>query len=269
MSMGSLKFLVLSSLGLFVFLSNSVVLAQNTTSNGSDGVIVPTQTGGNTSTTPLPTSTPTSIPTSAPTSTTTANSRTRFTCQYYNGQYTVMYQPASQPGQYFAWASPRTLGGGWDAQKRCDTIAQRLETYRPDGLQELRTSTENGYNTVCVTTQANSTCRIVLTVPPEKDPNQVRNDVFHNLSMADSGQQTTAVSTFTGSGSSTSNQIYNIGKTLLGSHSNHVSNFASGINLKPFLDRADGGTGSQLRHGVALHNSHSQPGLRLNPASFR
>ncbi len=278
MSMRSLKFLLLSSLGLSLFLGNSVAFAQsndsnnnsNDNSNNSD-VVVPTQSGRTTpTTTPGNTSTPTSIPTSRQT---TVSSGTRFTCQYYNGQYTVMYQPQTQPGQYFAWASPRTLGGGWDTQKRCNTIAQRLESYRPDGLQELRTSSENGYNTVCVTTQSNPACRIVLTVPPDKDANQVRNDVFQNLSSADNGQQTTAVSTFTGSGqNSTANQVYNLGRNLLGSGKNRVANSgasAAGINLKPFLDPQDGGNGSRLHNGVGLRRPNSQPSLRLNPSLFR
>ncbi len=87
--------------------------------------------------------------------------RTRFFCQSYNGQYTVMYQPQSQPGQYFAWAAPAALGGGWDPLRRCETIASRLEIYRPDGLQELQTGVQNNENVVCVTTEADPSCRLV------------------------------------------------------------------------------------------------------------
>ncbi|XPM57456.2 MAG: COP23 domain-containing protein [Leptolyngbya sp. IPPAS B-1204] len=105
----------------------------------------------------------------SPTSTTTQNlNDVRFSCQVVNGQYTVMYNPQSQPGQYYPWATPTAMGGGWSPDRRCNEISRRLEFYRPDGLLELQTGLENGYNTVCVTTEAMPSCRIVLTVPKGK-----------------------------------------------------------------------------------------------------
>lgn len=106
----------------------------------------------------IPTGTPSGIPTGA-------LSGTRFSCQIVNGQYTVMYQPQSQPGQSYPWAVPSNMGGGWNPIKRCGEISRRLEQYRPDGLIDMQTAVENGYNTVCVTTQRASGCRIILTVP--------------------------------------------------------------------------------------------------------
>jgi hypothetical protein len=109
MYLQSLRLLFLSSLGCSLFFGNAVTVAQ---------VVVPTVPSG--STTVPSGSTTTTIPNS-----TTVNSSTRFSCQSYNGQFIVMYQPQSQPGQYFAWAAPQNLGGGWDAQKRCQAIADR------------------------------------------------------------------------------------------------------------------------------------------------
>ncbi|MEH2179936.1 COP23 domain-containing protein [Nostoc sp.] len=256
MSSQLLRLISLGSLGLSLCLGNSVAMAQYDSTN--DGVVVPTVPSGGTST-PVPIDTSTGVPPSA-------DGTTRFTCQTYNGQYTVMYQPQSQPGQYFAWAAPAALGGGWDAQRRCTAIASRLELYRPDGLQELQTATENNENIVCVTTETNPTCRIVLTVPPGKDPYVIRNSIFQNLTTADSGQQTIAVNTY-GDRNSGGNELYNLGRTLLGSGNNRVSSSRSAINLKPFLDRQDGGTGDKLRRGVAVRGQ-SQP-ARLNPDKFR
>jgi hypothetical protein len=173
MSLQSLRFLLLTGLGCSLFFGNGVAFAE---------VIVPTSSSGSSTTVPSGSST---IPTS-----TTINSSQRFSCQYNNGQSIVMYQPQSQPGQFFAWAAPQNLGGGWDAQKRCEAIATRLEQYRPDGLQELQIGFQNQENIICVTTEANPSCRIVLTVPRGKDPTTVRNGVFQNLTTADSGQQT-------------------------------------------------------------------------------
>jgi hypothetical protein len=252
----SVQFLLLSSLSISLLVGNSVAFAQ------TDSVVVPTVPSG--SSTTVPSGTSTNIPTS-----TTVDSSKRFSCQYYNGQYTVMYQPQSQPGQFFAWAAPQNMGGGWDAQKRCDAIANRLEIYRPDGLQELQIAVENNENIICVTTEANSGCRIVLTVPRGKDPYAIRSSVFNNLASADSGQQTIAVNTYTNRNQGGSNELYNLGRSLLGGN-NRTSSSRNGINLKPFLDPKDGGTASKLRNGVSI-GRQSQPQNRtiLNPRLFR
>ncbi len=184
----------------------------------------------------------------------------RFTCQVHNGQYTVMYAPTSQPGQAYPWAVPQDMGSAWPADRRCAEISARLERYRPDGLLALETAVENGYNTVCVTTEATSGCRIVFTVPPGQDATLTRDRVFDNLAVADRGDQTQGVTTFTGSNNGVLGQI----GTILGLPSSSMPTRTSpqGINLKPFLDPADGGTGARLSGG--------QPsGRPLKPDAFR
>ncbi|MEH2163847.1 MAG: COP23 domain-containing protein [Nostoc sp.] len=261
MSSQLLRLISLGSIGLSLCLGNSAAMAQyDSTGDGGGGVVVPTVPSGGSS---VPIDTSTGIPTSP-----SSDGITRFSCQTYNGQSTVMYQPQSQPGQFFPWAAPATLGGGWDAQKRCAAIASRLELYRPDGLQELQTSVENNENVVCVTTEANSSCRIVLTVPRGKDPVVIRNSIFQNLTTADNGQQTIAVNTY-GDRSSGGSELYNLGRTLLGSGNNRVSSYRGGINLKPFLDRKDGGTANKLRNGVAIGRQSQPNSVRLNPRNFR
>ena len=254
-----LKLIFLSSLGLSLFLGNSAALAQFNDSNSGD-VVVPTIPSGGTS---MPTGTPTDVPTSTPTIT----SGTRFSCQLQNGQYTVMYQPQNMPGQFFPWAAPAALGGGWTPQRRCDAIASRLELYRPDGLQELQTAVENNENIVCVTTEANPFCRILLTVPRGQDPFVVRNSVFQNLMTADSGQQTTAVNTYGDRNRGGVSELYNLGRTLLGNGNNRATASRSGINLKPYLAPQDGGT---LRNNAGNNPpSPPQSPTRLNPGNFR
>ena len=202
------------------------------------------------------------------------NNDPRFTCGMYNGQYTVMYHPESQPGESYAWAIPSQMGDNWDPQRRCNVISGRLESYRPDGLVELTTGQVNGYDTLCVTTEANPNCRIVLTVPVGQDPIQTRDQVFDALTVADSGQQTQGVYTFTNSGNPLNNSLGSIfngdlsglNQTLGGNSSSSFS--GSGIYLKPFLDPQDGGTGNYFNS-----NSSSQPsqngGRQLNPNIFR
>ena len=183
-----------------------------------------------------------------------------------------MYQPESQPGKYFAWATPRTLGGGWNAQRRCQTIAQRLETYRPDGLLELRNSRLNGYDTLCVTTGRNSDCRLILTVPPGQDPVITRNQIFNNLITADSGQETIGVNTYTSTGNEIESILNSTG--IFARRSRRAASRAvskDAINLKSFLDRSDYGNGRALRGGVKMPNKSNpaSSGLQLNPKKFR
>ncbi len=216
------------------------------------------------STNPSPTSPSSTSPSSTyprPSSATLGS--TRFSCQMTNGQYTVMYQPESQPGQAYPWAVPSNMGGGWDAARRCNEITRRLEAYRPDGLLEMRTGVENGYNTICVTTQRVPGCRIVLTVPPGQDPVATRDRVFQNLTIADNGQQTQGVNTFTSS--NRGGIVGEVARWLGISAGTNPSSgaYSNGINLRPFLDPADGGTGQFLRGRAAT------PGRRLNPNKFR
>lgn len=186
----------------------------------------------------------------------------RFTCQFQDGEYRVMYSPESQPGQMYPWAAPGDMGGGWSAERRCIEISRRLEEYRPDGLLELRTSVENGYDIVCATTEQDSLCRIVFTVPEGQDPVVTRDRVFENLAVANSGQSTTAVSTFTGDrGAQILDTISrDLGINLPSLPGTRNSSGTSAINLRPFLDPADGGTGTQLQS--------STPAI-LNPDDFR
>lgn len=191
----------------------------------------------------------------------------RFSCQFTNGQYTVVYHPESRPGEAFPWATPGLMGGGWTPELRCNEISRRLEEYRPDGLIEMRTGQENGYNIVCVTTQNNGNCRIVFTVPPGQDPLTTRDLVFQNLAVADSGQNTQAVNTFVNAGGDPVEELVNFGLSILGDRRPHSSSPRSSqaIRLKPYLDPADGGTGKALKQGIPLRPRNPQ----LNPAKFR
>ena len=190
----------------------------------------------------------------------------RFTCEIQDGEYTVMYRPKSEPGQAYPWAVPTEMGGGWTPELRCETISARLEEYRPDGLVELRTDIENGYNTVCATTEEElENCRIVFTVPVGQDPVATRDAVFSNITLADAGTDTNAVNTFVGSTrlpgtdllGGLDNDVLGTVGGILGRRSTQRS--SDGIYLKPYLDPSDGGTGVYL----------NQTGQRLNPENFR
>ena len=194
------------------------------------------------------------------------NTDTRFTCEVVDGEYTVMYYPESQPDEGYPWAIPTQLGGGWTPERRCDEITARFETYRQDGLLELTTGVENGYDTICVTTQLDPTdCRIVLTVPPGQDPQLTRDLIFDNLLVADDGGSTQGVYTF-GDGQSNRDVLGELGNVIGGKDSKPSS--PENIDLRPFLDPADGGTGELLRSNSAA--PQPQPGnSERKPAIFQ
>lgn len=202
---------------------------------------------------------------------TQTSSGVRFRCQFINGQYTVMYYPESQESQSYPWATPISMGDGWTPQRRCQAIAQRLETYRLEGLQEMQIGRKNGYNIICVTTERTSDCpsRIVLTVPTGQDPLLTRDRVFENLTVADTGVRTEGVTTLVNRNSATQvlNDLFKLGLPSGGVRNNTQAR-RQNINLRPFLDRKDGGTGTQLRNGVRT-NVPARSNNRLNPGKFR
>ncbi len=218
-------------------------------------VVVPTDNGGsNTTSTPAPTTSTTTAPTgnsTVPTTTTIPLNGTRFICQSNGGVPTVMYQPESQPNQAFPWAVPGAMGGGWTPEARCREIANRLESYRPDGLVEMGTAVQNGYNTICVTTERVPGCRIVLTVPQGQDPTATRDRIFQNLASADDGQAIQGVNTLAGqSGNDLLGGLGNLfGLPKLG---NTAKPKTGNIDLRPFLSVADGGTGKKMKGGVTI-----------------
>jgi len=195
---------------------------------------------------------------------------TRFTCEQVGGEYTVMYYPESQPNQAYPWAIPSELGGGWTPQKRCDAITARFESFRQDGLLELTTGEENGYDTICVTTQVDPTdCRLVLTVPPGQDPQLTRDLIFDNLLVADDGGSTQGVYTFGDSQGGNRDILGELGNVINGGGSNGGNSNSArksspeNINLRPFLDPADGGTGENLRSNAAPtpNNNERKPAI--------
>ncbi|MEM1367546.1 MAG: COP23 domain-containing protein [Cyanobacteria bacterium P01_H01_bin.15] len=197
----------------------------NSTNTASEVVVETVPVSGD------PVSTPAPLPSPPPSDITSA---TNFTCQLDRGDYTVMYVPDNSR-QPFPWAVPQRMGGGWTPERRCQEIARRLESYRPDGLLELTTGFENGYETICATTQVVPGCRIILTVPPNQNALATRDRIFNNLLLADSGQFTQGVTTFQAQGG------LSFGLTGLG-----VKSSPAAIDLRPFLSPTDGGTGAKL-----------------------
>ncbi len=224
----------------------TTALVSSASAQSSDVIVLPTDNGGPTATT---TTTPAS--TTVQTDTTIPLNGTRFSCQNNGGVPTVMYQPESQPDRAFPWAIPGAMGGGWTPEARCREIANRLESYRPDGLTEMGTAVQNGLNTICVNTERVAGCRIVLTVPQGQDPIGTRDRIFNNLASADDGQAIQGVNTL--AGQSGNDLLGGLGSVFgIPGMGNVNKPKNANIDLRPFLSTKDGGTGTKLVGGVAI-----------------
>jgi hypothetical protein len=200
------------------------------------------------------------------TSVPSGGNQARFMCETMSNEQTVTYHPVDRPGDRYAWAVPSTMGSNWSASKRCTEIARRLEEYRRDGLKELRTEVKNNYDTVCVTTERNSECRLVFTVPQGQDAIATRDSVFRNLTLADGGQRTTGVNTYVDGGNNGLGNLF--GNIIPQGGNNTIAptpalQSKQSIDLRPFLSTQDGGTATQLRPAKATDAK------KLNPNRFR
>ncbi|GAB4527872.1 MAG: hypothetical protein Tsb0014_08890 [Pleurocapsa sp.] len=217
-----------------------------------------------------------SYPPPPPTTSQNNDGETRFMCENVNGEYTVMYYPESQPDRGYPWAIPSQMGGNWSPQRRCNEITRRFESYRQDGLLEMSTGVVNNLDVICVTTQVDPTdCRLLLTIPPGQDPQLTRNLIFENLIIADDGQQTDGVYTF-GDREKPKDVLNEVGEIIgvAGGDSNDDGKSTDDIDLRPFLDPADGGTGTQLtkKNSVTPRNSNTNsnpPSDERKPAIFQ
>lgn len=194
----------------------------------------------------------------------------RFACETMDSQLTVTYRPVDRPGSMYPWAIPGAMGGNWSASKRCNEIARRLEDYRRDGLKELRTEVKNQYDTVCVTTEKNNECRLVFTIPKGQDAISTRDSVFRNLTVADSGQQTVGVNTYTDGGNNALNGILGNIMGNTGAATPKPANMVpkGSIDLRPFLSEKDGGTGTKLSAPVVKPQAVPNDGKKLDSGRF-
>lgn len=86
--------------------------------------------------------------------------------------WTVMYERGTNRRPWLRMV--RTMGEGWDTKARCDEIANRLDTYREDGLQgfDYRDAPNlPGQYILCAKTKVSpNACPEVITLAPEDDP---------------------------------------------------------------------------------------------------
>jgi Circadian oscillating protein COP23 len=77
------------------------------------------------------------------------------------------------------------FGGGWNTAKRCDTIADRLDIFRKDGLVALDyrsdPKTPNQYVICARTKKSQDNCPLLVTLKPKEDPYKAFSSTFSAL----------------------------------------------------------------------------------------
>jgi hypothetical protein len=77
------------------------------------------------------------------------------------------------------------FGGGWNTAKRCETIADRLELFRKDGLIALDyrsdPQTPNQYVICAKTKKSQDNCSLLVTLKPKQDPYKAFSSTFDAL----------------------------------------------------------------------------------------
>jgi Circadian oscillating protein COP23 len=77
------------------------------------------------------------------------------------------------------------FGGGWNTAKRCETIADRLELFRKDGLIALDyradPNTPNQYVICAKTKKSLESCPLLVTLKPKEDPYKAFSQTFSAL----------------------------------------------------------------------------------------
>ncbi len=104
-----------------------------------------------------------------------AGKNDRFSCQlrYYDEERreipTVMYH--NDKGTQPLLRMVNTFGDDWTTPKRCDTIADRLESFRKDGVRELTYRTDSNTPTqsvICAKTKSSGdNCEVLVTLKPD------------------------------------------------------------------------------------------------------
>jgi hypothetical protein len=86
--------------------------------------------------------------------------------------WTVMYKHDNGSKPWLRMV--KTMGDGWDLEKRCNAIAERLERYREDKLLELDYRADPNtpkQSVICAKTKLSSgNCPLILTLLPDDDP---------------------------------------------------------------------------------------------------
>ncbi|WP_448380585.1 COP23 domain-containing protein [Gloeomargarita sp.] len=112
----------------------------------------------------------------------TANpKRLSFYCGISQGVPTTLAKSGDRLVPIIRWTSNVFSGSGYSAERRCQEVSKRFQTYYDDGsLSFITTGRMNGQNVVCVAMRHGGPCvGLLFTLKPGANPTQVVNQLFN------------------------------------------------------------------------------------------
>jgi hypothetical protein len=116
------------------------------------------------------------------------SSQSQFSCQsqHYQNEGQIWTIVRNDGKTTFPWMRMvNEFGGDWNTARRCDTVAERLEQFRKDGLIALDyradSNTPNQYVICARTKKSRDNCPLLITLKPKEDPYLAFSNTFSAL----------------------------------------------------------------------------------------
>jgi len=107
--------------------------------------------------------------------------RLSFYCGMSRGTPTTIAKSGDRVVPIIRWTSAAFSESGYSAQRRCQEVSRRFQTYYDDGsLSFITTGRMNGQNVICVARSHGGPCAgLLFTLKPGANPTQVVNQLFN------------------------------------------------------------------------------------------
>ncbi len=104
-----------------------------------------------------------------------------FYCGTSQGAPTTLAKSGSRVVPIIRWSSDAFSESGYSAERRCQEVSKRFQTYYDDGsLSFITTGRMNGQNVVCVARSNGGPCAgLLFTLKPGSNPTQAINQLFN------------------------------------------------------------------------------------------
>ncbi|MEN9216115.1 MAG: COP23 domain-containing protein [Gloeomargarita sp. HHBFW_bins_162] len=107
--------------------------------------------------------------------------RLTFYCGTSQGAPATLAKSGNRVVPIIRWTSDTFSDSGFTAERRCQEVSKRFQTYYDDGsLSFITTGRMNGQNVVCVARSNGGPCAgLLFTLKPGSNPTQVINQLFN------------------------------------------------------------------------------------------
>lgn len=112
--------------------------------------------------------------------------KSKYNCVERNGNPTTLVETERGIIELIVWKSDFFQNSGWNPLKRCQEVTTRFQEFSEAGeLKYVTTGQINGSNVICVANLSNpkeNVCKnngLLITLEPNDNPQQVKNDLFN------------------------------------------------------------------------------------------